>query len=256
MIMIGYYRNNKSTKMRDIRVIAAMAIAGCMALPVSGQDKVEATLGADLVSGYVWRGQKNGGFSIQPNAALSFKGLSLGAWGSFALAPNSDLKGTDEEIDLTLGYAVGGLHVGVTDYYLFNCGHPFFKYGSLDRTAHTFEAGIGYDFGVVALDWYTNFAGADGVDKDGHRAYSSYLTVGAPFRLAKLDWRASVGIVPYRTSFYAADDSHGFHVNDVSLRAEYTIALPHFSLPVYGQLTANPSSRELHYLIGFTVTAL
>lgn len=31
------------------------------------QDKVEASVGADLVSGYVWRGQDLGGVSVQPS---------------------------------------------------------------------------------------------------------------------------------------------------------------------------------------------
>lgn len=242
--------------MKVKRWMMAMAFTGCVALPAMAQDKVEATLGGDFVSGYVWRGQKNGGFSVQPNASLSYKGLSLGAWGSFAIVPNDDYKGTDEELDITLGYAVKGFHVGVTDYYFFNNGHPFFKYGTLSESAHTFEAGIGYDFGFLAVDWFTNFAGADGLKKDGKRAYSSYLQLDAPFRLAKIDWNATLGIVPYRTTFYAADDSKGFHVNTVALKAQYTIEFPHFQLPVYGQLIANPSSRDLHYLIGFTVTAL
>ena len=30
-------------------------------------------------------------------------------------------------------------------------------------TAHVFEAQVGYDFGPLAVNWYTNFAGADGV---------------------------------------------------------------------------------------------
>lgn len=242
--------------MKGKRMMMVTALAGSMALPTMAQDKVEATLGSDFVSSYVWRGQKNGGFSVQPNASLSYKGLSVGAWGSFAIAPNEKYAGTEEELDITLGYAVKGFHVGITDYFLFNNGLPFFKYGSIGKTAHTFEGGIGYDFGLLAIDWFTNFAGTDGVNKDGKRAYSSYLQLDAPFRLAKLDWNATVGIVPYRTDFYVADDSHGFHVNTVSLKAQYTIEFPHFQLPVYGQLIANPSSRDLHYLVGFTVTAL
>ena len=46
------------------------------------QDEVEASVGADLVSGYIWRGQDLGGVSIQPSLSVAYKGFSLGAWGS------------------------------------------------------------------------------------------------------------------------------------------------------------------------------
>nr|MCR4569873.1 hypothetical protein [Bacteroidales bacterium] len=48
--------------------------------PAAAQDKVEASLGADLVSRYVWRGQDLGGVSVQPSLGLSYKGISLSAW--------------------------------------------------------------------------------------------------------------------------------------------------------------------------------
>ena len=40
--------------------------------------------------------------------------------------------------------------------------NKYFKYGA-HSTAHVFEAQVGYDFGPLAVNWYTNFAGADGV---------------------------------------------------------------------------------------------
>ena len=42
---------------------------------------------ADFVSDYIWRGlDQNSGFSIQPSLTLSYKGLSLNAWGSQTLS--------------------------------------------------------------------------------------------------------------------------------------------------------------------------
>ena len=35
---------------------------------------------------------------------------------------------------------------------------------SAHQTSHVFEANVGYDFGPHALNWYTNFAGNDGVN--------------------------------------------------------------------------------------------
>lgn len=233
--------------------IVMMALMAAPLVALADDDKIEAELGADVVTSYVWRGQQNGGVSIQPTAALSWKGLRLGAWGSTAIAPRDKFAGTQNELDITLGYSVKGFSVGVTDYYLFDNGRPFFKYGSLSETAHTFEGTIGYDFGFLSVNWSTNFAGADGVNKKGKRAYSSYLQLDAPFKLARLNWNATLGVVPYRTTFYAADASHGFHVNQVALRAEYPFTTKAVDLPVFAQLIANPSSRDFYYVFGFSV---
>ena len=65
---------------RKTTFLSALAIA----VPAMGmaQDKVEASAGADLVSGYIWRGQDLGGVSIQPTLSVSYKGFSLSAWGN------------------------------------------------------------------------------------------------------------------------------------------------------------------------------
>lgn len=54
---------------RKTTFLSALAIA----VPAMGmaQDKVEASVGADLVSGYIWRGQDLGGVSI-PTHVVSF----------------------------------------------------------------------------------------------------------------------------------------------------------------------------------------
>ena len=36
----------------------------------SAKDKIEATIGADLVSQYIWRGQNLGDFSLQPTLGV------------------------------------------------------------------------------------------------------------------------------------------------------------------------------------------
>ena len=157
-----------------------------MAMPFTAkaQDKVEASVGVDLVSGYVWRGQDLGGVSLQPNASIAYKGFSLGAWGS------------------------------------------------------------------VAINWYTNFAGDDGVDKDGDRAYSSYISVAAPFTLGGLDWTAEIGATPWATDFYGAN---GFAVCDVSLGVSKDIKITDsFSLPLFAKATWNPRSEGAYFVVGLS----
>ena len=71
----------KTTINKKLRGIAvALLLIGLAPSGMMAQDKVEASVGADLVSGYIWRGQDLGGVSIQPSLGISYKGLSLGAW--------------------------------------------------------------------------------------------------------------------------------------------------------------------------------
>lgn len=224
-----------------VRAIALLAIA--MPFTAKAQDKVEASVGMDIVSGYVWRGQDLGGVSLQPGASVAYKGFSLAAWGSVGFE-SSDAK----EFDLTLGYSTRGFSVSVTDYW-FNSGPGYFHYGARN-TAHVFEAQVGYDFGPVAVNWYTNFAGADGVKADGDRAYSSYISVAAPFKLGGLDWTAEVGATPWETDFYGAS---GFAVCDVSLGASKSIKITDsFSLPLFAKATWNPCSEGAYFVAGLS----
>ena len=202
---------------------------------------VEAALGVDLVNQYIWRGQDLGDVSLQPTLGISWKGLSLSAWGNVGISDFSD----DKELDLTLAYSIKGFNVGITDYW-FSQG-SYFQYKS-GKTTHIWEANVGYDFGFLSLQWYTNFAGNDGTNKDSKRAFSSYFELAAPFRLGGLDWSASLGIVPWATTSY---NSNGFCVTNVSLRATKDFVIKEkYHLPVYADLISNPCSGKFYFVFG------
>lgn len=208
----------------------------------------EVGLGSDIVSSYIWRGQDLGGVSLQPTLGVEYKGISLSAWGSVGLADPADTK----EFDLTLGYTIGNFNIGITDYW-FDAGLDpqarYFKYDA-HGTNHVFEANIGYDFGVVGLQWFTNISGNDGVNKDGKRAYSSYFEVSAPFRLATCDWTATVGAVPFATNFYG---TNGFAVTNLAVRASKDIRVTDsFSIPIFGEVSANPCSQKAYLVVGMS----
>lgn len=244
----GTFKERKKI-MRTFKVMA-LTLAGVLSASVANaQDEVEATVSADVVSNYIWRGQKLGEGSIQPTLGISYKGLSLSAWGSYGITNPDDTK----EFDLTLAYSTGGFNVGITDYFFTSQydGIKYFQYGA-HSTAHVFEANIGYDSGPLSLQWYTNFSGADGVNNDGERAYSSYFEVAAPFKLGGIDWNASLGVVPFATSFYA--DASGFAVTNLTVKATKDIKITDtFSVPVFGQITANPSTEKAYFALGFTL---
>ena len=236
--------------MKKVKRLFLMVLLLSGATAIEAQEKkLEPTLSADFVSQYIWRGQDLGSVSVQPTLGVSYAGLSLTAWGSVGLSEPDDTK----EFDLTLSYQTGGFHVGVTDYWFSTGQDPrnrYFKYDA-HATNHVFEANIGYDFGPLAFQWFTNFTGNDGVTKSGKRAYSSYAEVCAPFRLASFEWNATVGVVPYATSFYGAD---GFAVTNLSLKATKDIKVTDgFTIPVFGQVVANPCSQKAYLVFGFTL---
>lgn len=233
--------------MKKIVLMAMMMATGWSAM---AQDTVETTVAADFVNQYIWRGQELGNTAIQPTLGVAYKGLSLTAWGSVGVTEASDTK----EFDLTLAYTAGGFNIGITDYWFNQNGLDpdgrYFKYDA-HGTNHVFEANIGYDFGFASLQAYTNFAGNDGFNKDGKRAYSTYVELAAPFKLATVDWTASLGVVPFYTSFYGTE---GFAVTNLALKATKDIAITDkFSLPVFAGVVGNPCSQKAYLVFGFTL---
>ena len=77
------------------------------------KERVSATIGTDLVSQYIWRGQDLGNVSFQPTLGVGYKGLSLSVWGSVGISNWEDTK----ELDFTLDYSYKGFNIGITDYW-------------------------------------------------------------------------------------------------------------------------------------------
>ena len=235
--------------MKKIVLFALGLVASATALAQDEKEKVETTVAADIVNQYIWRGLDCGNVSIQPTLGIGYKGLSLSAWGNVGVSKD-DVK----EFDLTLGYTTGGFNIGITDYW-FSVGgddpdNRYFKYDA-HSTNHVFEANIGYDFGVASIQWFTNFAGNDGENKNGKRAYSSYAEVAVPFKLVTVDWTATAGVVPYYSTYYSTT---GFAVTNLSLRADKEIKITDsFSVPVFGQVVANPCLQKAYLVFGFTL---
>ena len=234
-----------------MKKIALFALGLVMSLATFAQDEVEATISGDIVSQYIWRGQDLGNAAIQPTLGIAYKGLSLSAWGSYGIANSEDTK----ELDLTLTYTIGGFNIGITDYWTNDGGDPDARYLKYEAhsTNHVFEANVGYDFGFASLQWYTNFAGDDGLNKNGKRAYSSYFEAIVPFKLATVDWTATAGVVPYATDYYNEWTS-GFSVTNVALKASKDIKITDtFSVPIFAELSANPRTQKAYLVLGLTL---
>lgn len=231
--------------MRQRKKIVLWAVMSAAALGATAQETLEATIGADIVSQYIWRGQDLGHVSVQPSLGVSYRGISLSAWG------NTGLESTDtKEFDLTASYTVSGLSMGINDYWTDDPEGRYFLYNA-HRTSHVFEAFASYDFGILSAAWYTIFAGNDGFNPNGKRAYSSYFEANVPFCLTGIDWTATAGVVPFATDYYNA---RGFAVTNLSLKATKEIKVTEsFSIPVFGQIIGNPCSQKAYFVFGFTL---
>lgn len=216
----------------------------------NAQEKWEASVGADLVSSYIWRGQDLGGVSIQPSISIAKSGFSLTAWGSVGFDKPDYAEGKDlQEIDLTLGYEIKGFSIAVTDYYL-NEESKYFNYSS-HSSPHVFEATLGYDFGPVALCWNTNFAGNDYYKADGKRAYSTYIEASAPFKISGIDFCAEVGLTPWEGMYSEGSD---FCVTNLGIKAAKDIQITKsFTIPVFAKLTFNPRTEGAYFAFGLSL---
>lgn len=236
------------TRNTKLGVIAITLLSAAMPFTAKAQDKVKASVGADIVSGYIWRGQDLGGVSLQPNASIAYKGLSLEAWGSVGIE-KTDADGYDAKSS-TSHWATPPVVLAYQSLIIGIIPEPgYFHYGA-HNTTHLYEAQVGYDFGPVAVNWYTNFAGDDGVKENGDRAYSSYISIAAPFKLGGLDWTAEVGATPWETGFYGAS---GFAVSDVSIRSYKGYQDNQFILPpLFAKATWNPCSERAYFVVGLS----
>ena len=99
----------------------------------SVQEKVTVNGNIDLVNNYVWRGMdQNSGFSVQPTLGLSYKGLSLSAWGSQSLTNNADRDVQELDIKFVQAiaspindhvYLVAGVGIGFQNINVGSKGH-------------------------------------------------------------------------------------------------------------------------------------
>ena len=257
-----------------MRKIFALAFAAIIFLPtsVSAQDEFKATVSADLVSRYMWRGVDQAGVSFQPALNLSWQGLSLNVAGSTPLEKGGGV----QDIDITLGYSLFGVNIGVIDYWTANVDprNRYFYYSGEMECPHQLEANIGYTCKYGSLQAYTMFYGND-YKIDGSRAYSTYIELSVPFRLGGLDWDVRAGVTPMesagttyteqvvtetgRTKTVTRGDwfyGESFTCNMASVRATKNLEFKHFKVPVYVELHTNPYLQRANLVLGVSISSL
>ena len=256
-------------KMKTWKKMAVVAAAMVAAVPVCAQEEdangIESYVDVDFVSHYMWRGQNKGGVSLQPEAYVSWKGLTL------KLEGNVGLKSSDgQDLDVMLGFERFGFNIGIIDCWEsgLDKNDRYFFYEK--KGAHRLEANIGYSWKYGSLQAYTIFWGND-FRISGEQAYSTYVELSVPFGLGGVDWTAAIGITPFESAGYADILEHqGAGGNEThiishyyyagqpacvmaSVRATKTINLGFAHIPIFAELHTNPYMQKATFLCGLTI---
>ena len=213
-------------------------------LPVNAQEEAEPaspfSVGADVVSSYVWRGTKYSGPAIQPSIEYSISGFTIGTWGSFGFA--------DEvaEADLYASYGFDfGLSLGLTDYYYQHGSageYKYFQYSG-DTANHAFEINVGYEIKGVSIsgNYILNDASKGGAGSQGG---DKYFELGYAFK----NFNVFVG---------AGDGWHtsngNFNLCNIGIGTSKEVKITDsYSLPVSGSVVLNPEKEQFNIVVGIS----
>lgn len=242
--------------MKILNWYAFALIAMLFAYNASAQTEEEKespfSVGADVVSRYVWRGLDFGSSpSIQPNVEYSKGGFAIGAWGAYTTNGNQT-----QEADLYLSYTFldDKFTIMATDYFfpvdgMDNC---YFDYTDT-TTSHVMEVSASFN-GTESLPLSflvaVNVYGADAKKANNDNAYSTYLELAYEFKNLKVFGGFNL-IAPDRdkgeSGFYG--DYMGFTNIGVSSGKEIKIT-DKFSLPLTVSLITNPMRENIFLVVG------
>jgi hypothetical protein len=215
----------------------------------SDSSKVDLSVGADLVSHYVWRGLLLGNSpAIQPSMGISAGGFSFGSWASYSTSPSAF-----QEVDLYLSYTKGSFTIGVNDYYNPNdslgINNDYFNYGN-SSTLHSLETFItiseigGTGFSTTAAV----FVYGNDKDEDGKNLYSSYLELS--YATSVKDFGLELfGGATFNKGYYAEKAAL---INLGATISKELKVTENFSIPCFGSFIINPDAQNVFLVFGVT----
>ena len=205
--------------------------------------KAQFSVGADLVSRYVFRGVDFGDApAIQPTIEYAAGNFAIGAWGSYSLSANGSTGFASMiEADLYASYSFDfGLSLGLTDYY-----YPGSKWGEFgdEISSHALELNLGFETSGLSLA--ANYMLNNSVNGAGAEDGTLYFEAGYGFKNVDVFVGAGDG--------WHSDDTE-FAVVNVGLGTSKEIKFSEtFSLPVFGQVILNPNTEQLHLVVGISL---
>ena len=211
------------------------------------KSKIQCNLGADLVSSYLWRGYPQGNApAIQPWGELSYKGFTLGTWGSF------EFSGNFKEIDVYAKYTYKWITIQFLD--LFFPDYPgldqnYFNFNN-STTGHASELGLSFN-GTEKIP-VSFFAGMmmygthidHKVSDTSMFNRSLYFEINYLGQAKEFSYNIFAGITPTSSVLYG---TKGFSAINLGVSAKKSIKITDsFSLPIKLTLAGNPVSKKLH----------
>lgn len=206
-----------------------------------------ASIGADVVSRYVWRGTDFGeSMSVQPALTFGLGGLEVGAWGSYSISASGAYA---NENDLWATYTINASNGAsfaftVTDYYF---PAPGAAEGFLYSSSHTLELAVGFtgpESFPVSL--YGGMMARNDPDN------SVYLEASLPVSaFADVDVGLVAGMVAGASEFYGTD---GAAVVNLGVSASKDLAITDsFAPPVSVSYIFNPDADRAFLVFGFSL---
>ena len=202
------------------------------------------SIGADIMSRYVWRGLDYGASpSIQPCLEVGIGNFAIGAWGAYAVTQTKNNESGTQEMDLYANYTIAEMiTVGVTDYFFpmeTGYNYDYFDYGS-DTSLHVLEGMVAFN-GLKDLP-LTFMVGVNVMNDNDH---SLYLELGYSFSFIDVFMGAGNGI--YLTS------DNKFNLVNVGISKSKDLEITEsFSLPVSVSLITNPDAKQVHLVFGIS----
>ncbi len=229
-----------------------------LTLSLSAQDEkpknCKLAAGADLTSMYLWRGfELSDGPAIQPWTEFSFKGLTLGAWGSY------NFIGDSKEIDVYARYDFMNMSLSFTDLYTIAPENPNEDYFDFNTrtTGHISELGLSYNgsdkipFTAMGGVLLYGLVWDQKIDDSTSLNYSSYFEFGYLGQLEDYSYNIFAGFTPTESYFYGTDKFSFINVG-VNVTKEIKVT-ESFAIPATLTLTTNPNSRKLFMAIMFSL---
>ncbi len=225
------------------------ALAAVLALSLSSTPAraQSVSVGADVVSRYVWRGVDFGeSLSIQPALSFGYSGFEIGAWGSYSVsADGADANENDLWASLTLaGPSGSSVTATVTDYYFPGPGATGFSYSD----AHTLEVALSVT-GPEALP--VTLYGGMLVRNDPDD--SIYLEASVPITLiGDADVGLVAGMVTGTSDFYGTD---GASVVNLGINASRDLEISDsFAIPLSAAWIYNPEQDRAYLVMGMSLS--
>lgn len=224
-------------------IVASVVLAGS----ASGQS---VSLGADVMSRYVWRGADFGeSLSVQPALTFGFGGLEVGAWGSYSISASG--AGANEN-DIWASYTIeasngASFSFGFTDYY-FPAPEAPEEGGFSYSDAHTLELSVsvtGPESFPVSI--YGGMLTSNDPDNSVYLEASLPVAAGDDVEVGLV-----AGMVTGTSGFYGTD---GAAVVNLGISASKALEITDsFALPLSVSYILNPDQDRAYLVFGMSLS--